>query len=106
MAIINLRRYYPHYRKDKFVEVPDEVAAALEERRRAELESINLAVTIIQICPVQPQRPHARYVLKKKFHEITANEEISGSCPTTSVAAAVDKLQKFFIKNGWMPKEV
>ena len=36
MAIINLRRYYPHYPKDKFMDVPDEVAAALEEGRRAE----------------------------------------------------------------------
>lgn len=36
MAIINLRRYYPHYPKDKFLEVPDEVATALEEGRRIE----------------------------------------------------------------------
>lgn len=36
MVIINLRRYYPHYPKDKFMEVPDEVAAALEEGRRVE----------------------------------------------------------------------
>ena len=36
MAIINLRRYYPHYPKDKFLEVPDEVAEALEEGRRIE----------------------------------------------------------------------
>ena len=36
MAIINLRHYYPHYPKDKFMDVPDEVAAALEEGRRAE----------------------------------------------------------------------
>lgn len=36
MAVINLRRYYPHYPKDKFIEVPDEVADALEEGRRIE----------------------------------------------------------------------
>ena len=36
MTIINLRRYYPHYPKDKFIEVPDEVADALEEGRRME----------------------------------------------------------------------
>lgn len=36
MAIINLRRYYPHYPIDQFLEVPDEVAAALEEGRRVE----------------------------------------------------------------------
>ena len=36
MTIINLRRYYPHYPKDKFIEVPDEVADALEEGRLIE----------------------------------------------------------------------
>ena len=37
MAIINLRKYYyPIYTKDTFIEVPDEVAAALEEGRRIE----------------------------------------------------------------------
>ena len=36
MAIINLRRYYPHYPKDKFLDVPDEVADALEEGRLIE----------------------------------------------------------------------
>ena len=34
MAIINLRKhYYPLYTKDTFIEVPDEVAAAMEECR-------------------------------------------------------------------------
>ena len=34
MAIINLRKhYYPLYTKDTFVEVPDEVAAVMEEYR-------------------------------------------------------------------------
>ena len=36
MAIINLRRYYPHYLKDKFIDVSDEVAAALDEGKRIE----------------------------------------------------------------------
>ena len=40
MAIINLRRYYPHYPKDKFLEVPDEVAEALEEGRRQQYKPI------------------------------------------------------------------
>ncbi len=35
MAIINLKRYYyPIYTRDTFMEVPDEVAAVLEEERR------------------------------------------------------------------------
>ena len=37
MAIINLRKYYyPIYTKDTFIEVPDDVAAVLEEERRIE----------------------------------------------------------------------
>ena len=151
MAIINLRRYYPHYPKDKFMDVPDEVAAALEEGRQAEhnreskwayhhiysinrspgienhamllvLSSERLAIqsagdvaaapvlanpsaAISRFHPVKARRFHAQ-APKKKFREFVVDEEISGSCSATSVAAAVDKLQKFFIKNGWMPKEV
>ena len=36
MTVINLRRYYPHYPKDKFIEVSDEVVDALEEGRLIE----------------------------------------------------------------------
>ena len=151
MAIINLRRYYPHYPKNKFLEVPDEVAAALEEGRRmehrqdnrrayyhvysmdctpaienhamflvlspeelliqdedeaaAELVLANLAAAIAQLSPIQARRLHARYALKKKYREIGADEGVTGSCAAKSVTNAVTKLQKFFIKNGWMPKE-
>lgn len=151
MAIINLRRYYPHYPKDKLIDVPDGVAAALEEGRRiehqqanrqtyyhvysidcspgienhamflvlspeelliqdedeaaAELVLMNLTVALAQLSPIQARRLHARYVLKKKFREIAADEEISSSGAVQSVNGAITKLQKFFIKNGWMPKE-
>ena len=152
MAIINLRRYYPHYPKDKFMDVPDEVAAALEEGRRAEhnqeskrtyhhvysidcspalenhtmflvlspeellvqdedeaaaeLVLANLAAAITQLSLIQARRLHARYVLKKKYREIAADEGVTGSCAAASVTSAITKLQKFFIKNGWIPKEV
>ena len=151
MAIINLRRYYPHYPKNKFIEVPDEVADALEEGRRAEhnqenrqtyhhvysidcspgienhtmflmlspeellihdedeaaveLMLANLALAMTQLSPVQARRLHARYVLKKKYREIAAEEGVTSSCATESVTCAIKKLQKFFIKNGWIPKE-
>lgn len=151
MAIINLRRYYPHYPKDKFLEVSDEVATALEEGRRAEhnqdnrktyhhiysmdcspgienhavlfalspeelliqnedeaaveLALANLAAAMALLSPVQARRLHARYALNKKFREIAEAEGISGSGASDSVNSAVKKLQKFFIQNGWMPKE-
>ena len=151
MAIINLRRYYPHYPKDKFLEVPDEGADALEEGRlienrqdhkrkyyhvysmdctptienhamflvlspeelliqeideaAAELTLVRLAEAMTQLSPIQARRLHARYALKKKYRKIAADEGISGSCAAASVTGAIAKLQKFFIKNGWMPKE-
>ncbi len=151
MASINLRRYYPHYPKDKFIDVPDEVAAALEEGRlienrqdhkrsyyhvysmdctpsienhamflvlspeefliqeidaaAEELALTHLAKAVALLSPVQARRLHARYALNKKFREIAADEGISHSCASASVSGAVKKLQKFFIKNGWMPKE-
>jgi len=152
MAIINLRRYYPHYPKDKFIDVLDEIAVALEEGRRTEhnqdckktyhhvhsidctpsienhamflvlspeelliqemdaatteLALAHLAKAVALLSPIQARRLHARYALKKKFREIAADEGISGSCASASVSGAVKKLQRFFIKNGWMPKEV
>jgi len=36
MKEINLRDYYPHYKEDKFVEVPDEVAELPEQFRLSE----------------------------------------------------------------------
>lgn len=36
MREINLRDYYPHYATDRFVEVPDEVFAILEDFKRQE----------------------------------------------------------------------
>ena len=36
MVEINLRTYYPHYREDCFVEVPDEVAELLQACARSE----------------------------------------------------------------------
>lgn len=152
MTIINLKRYYyPQCPGSVFLEVPDEVAEALEEGRRVEhrqdskktyhrvysldqspalenhalffaqspeeillremdeaaerLTLVRLAEALAQLSPVQARRLHARYGLNRKFREIAAAEGISGSCAVTSVAGAVKKLQRFFIKNGWMPKE-
>ena len=152
MAVINLRRYYPHYPKDKFIEVPDDVAGELKEGRRienrqnskrtyyhvysidqspamenhamflvlspeelmiqaedeanADLMLEHLSDAMLLLSPTQARRLHARYTLKKKFREIAADEGVSGSCATESVTSAVRKLQKFFQKNGWIPREV
>lgn len=49
MAVINLRRYYPHYPKDKFIEVPDDVAGELEEGRRIENRQNSKAILRIAL---------------------------------------------------------
>lgn len=36
MALINLRKYYEYYHQDEFVEIPDEVAEALQQLDRQE----------------------------------------------------------------------
>ena len=72
----------------------------------AELVMENLAAAIAQLSPIQARRLHARYALKKKYREIGADEGVTGSCAAKSVTNAVTKLQKFFIKNGWMPNAV
>ena len=84
---------------------PEELLIQDEDEAAAELVLANLAAAMRQLSPTQARRLHARYTLKKKFREIAEAEGISGSCATESVTGAVKKLQKFFIKNGWMPKE-
>ena len=76
-----------------------------EDEAAAELVLANLAAAIAQLSPIQARRLHARYALKKKYREIAADEGVTGCCAAKSVTSAVTKLQKFFIKNGWMPKE-
>ena len=55
MKQINLRDYYPHYKEDKIVEVPDEVAALLEDLDRKEESYLRYLVTAQQ-PPHHPKR--------------------------------------------------
>jgi len=85
---------------------PEELLIRDEDEATMKLALTNLAVTMALLSPIQARRLHARYALNKKFREIAEVEGISGSGASNSVNSAVKKLQKFFIKNGWMPKAV
>ena len=102
-------KVYTDYRGPFLEQIPGALTKDLlirdEDEAAAELVLANLAAAMTQLSPVQARRLHARYALKKKFREIAADEGISGSCAASSVTGAIAKLQKFFIKNGWMPKE-
>ncbi len=59
------------------------------------------------LTPTQIRRLNARFVEGRKFREIAEAEGIDTSIAHHSVRDAVLKLQKYFIKHGWMkpPKE-
>ena len=59
------------------------------------------------LTPTQIRRLNARFGEGKKFREIAEAEGIDTSIAHHSVRDAVLKLQKYFIKHGWMkpPKE-
>ena len=84
---------------------PEELMIQAEDEAAADLMLEHLADAMLLLSPTQARRLHARYTLKKKFRQIAADEGVSGSCATESVTSAVRKLRKFFIKNGWIPKE-
>ena len=76
-----------------------EAARALMLKRLAEAMEI--------LTPPQARCLNARIIEEKMFKEIAAAEGISVSLATAHVRAAVIKLQKYFIKRGYMepPKE-
>lgn len=87
--------------------IPSPEDILVEEQEQTEYEELlaRLAEAISRLTPAQTRRLHARYVLKKKYREIAADEGISGSCASASVTSAIKKLQKIFAKNGWLEKE-
>lgn len=86
------------------VQSPEDVLLQIEEHADQERNLSHMSEAFACLTPIQVRRIRARYALNKKFREIAEDEGISGSCAIKTVAAAVTKLQKVFIENGWMPK--
>ena len=111
----NKRTYYGVYSLDQsfgmenhvmfMMPSPEDILVQRQENAEHEQMLERLADAMLLLSPTQTRRLRARYVLKKKFREIAEDEGVSRSCATESVTSAVRKLQKFFQKNGWMPKE-
>ena len=80
MVIINLRRYYPHYPKDKFMDVPDEVAAALEEGLRIERrqETTKMVETEKGVMPMEENAALREQLAeaKKKLAQLENHQKI------------------------------
>lgn len=62
---------------------PEEVLLRDMDAAADALLLARLDEAISRLSPTQARRLHARYVLKKKFREIAADEGISGSCAAT-----------------------
>ena len=119
MKTINLKKYYyPICKKDTFVEVPDEVADAIVEESRAEdtndakqhyhcYSMERLREALATLTPRQASCLHARFWEGKQFKEIAGAEGFTTSAAIVTVRNAIIKLQKYYIKRGWMepPKE-
>lgn len=128
MKTINLKKYYyPICKKDTFVEVPDEVADAIVEESRAEnagdakqhyhCYSLDASPGIEHHFPEQVISPEDILMEKEtereqedahaQFKEIAEAEGFTTSAAIVTVRNAIIKLQKYYIKRGWMkpPKE-
>ena len=107
MKTIDLKKYYyPVCRKEALVELPDEVADAIAEAARA-LMMERLREALATLTPRQASCLHARFWEDKPFNEIAEAEGFTTSAAIVTVRNALIKLQKYFVKRGWMepPKE-
>lgn len=107
MKTIDLKKYYyPICRKETLVELPDEVADAIAEAARA-LMMERLREALATLTPRQASCLYARFWEDKPFKEIAEAEGFTTSAAIVSVRNAIIKLQKYYIKRGWMepPKE-
>lgn len=90
---------------------PEDILMEEETEREQEaartLMLDRLAEAMETLTPSQARCLNARFVEEKMFKEIAAAEGISVSLATAHVRAAIKKLQKYFVKRGWMepPKE-
>ena len=63
-----------------------------------------LDAALATLTPKQLRRLKARFMEGKKYREIAEMEGIDTSIAHHSVRAAIRRLQKYFIQNGWMEK--
>lgn len=106
MQTINLKKYYyPIYRTDTYLTVPDEVAEALLLMLREELVR-RLCEALSTLTPIQARRVHARYMLGMKIREIAEMEGVDSSRVSQSIRGAVKRLRRYFDRQKWMGRSL
>lgn len=90
---------------------PEDILTEEETEREQEaahaLMLQRLREALATLTPRQASCLHARFWEGKQFKEIAADEGFTISAPIVTVRNALIKLQKYYIKRGWMkpPKE-
>lgn len=82
----------------------EEILLQQEADRYREFLLGKLDEALTTLTPKQLQRLKARFMEGKKYREIAEMEGIDTSIAHHSVRAAIRRLQKYFIQNGWMEK--
>ena len=82
----------------------EEILLQQEADRYREFLLGKLDEALTTLTPKQLRHLKARFVEGKKYREIAEMEGIDTSIAHHSVRAAIRRLQKYFIQNGWMEK--
>ncbi len=101
VGIENYAKFHVPSPEDLLIQAEDSAAEVAAEKLM--LDHLEYALSCL--TPNQARRLHARFMQKKKFREIGADEGITGSAANRSVSSAITKLRQIFTKNGWLKKK-
>ena len=89
MKTINLRWMYPHYRHDEFMDVTDEVWAAMYQAKRE-------MAALAHATPTQARRVHAYYIAGIKQPEISRREGIHSSKVSVAIRRGLRNMRRCY----------
>lgn len=86
---------------------PEDILIEEEQEAAHTLMLERLREALAALTPLQVRCLYARFWEGKQFKEIAEAEGVTTSTATSTVRTTIIKLQKYFIKHGWMsqPKE-
>ena len=96
MTTINLKDFYYWYLTDELVEVPDEVAEELMDRKELFFRLWNALNSLPEI---QGRRVDAHLILGKSYRQIAREEGVDKSAVRCSVKCGIDRMKKYLQEN-------
>lgn len=96
MTTINLKDFYYWYLTDELVEVPDEVAEELMDRKELFFRLWNALNSLPEI---QGRRVDAHLILGKSYRQIAREEGVDKSAVRCSVKCGIERMKKYLQEN-------